>query len=382
MGSSIGGILGTAAGTAIGGPMGGKIGGALGSAVLGGIGAKGTSGAYQGATAGQVAAAQEAARMAQEASKFRPVGVTSPYGQAQYQVDEQGRLQQVGFDLAPEYQQRADQYGMLGTEAQQAITVDPQQAAAQRTQRMMDLLAPGRAEAQEALFSNLASKGLTGLAVESGTGARVNPYQAAQAAEQGMMDRRIAAQSLDLARQNRLEDLRFAQGLFGAQKGVYGIGRGELDYGLGLAEKERQAALGAAKIAGGYGQDVARLQGVQGIQAAQQREAMLNRFDQTLGPALGGMFDQSQPSTGFRFYEDQTFAPGSTFPQGTAAGDYASNFDFSLMPATSTSTQQAFAVPNYRPPVFRSVLDDPEINRVRPTSAFGVGANESFYINP
>jgi len=381
MGSSIGGILGKAAGSAIGGPIGGQIGGALGSAVLGGIGSRGTSQAYQGATAAQIAAQQQAARQMAEASKFRPVGVTSPYGQAQYQVDDQGRLQQVGFDLAPEFQERATTFGTMGSEALGAVNIDPQQAAADRTARMQELLAPGRAMEQERLFSNLAAKGLTGLAVETGTGARVNPYQAAQAAEMGQMDRAIAAESLDQARRNRLDDIRLAQGLFGAQQGVYDIGRSELDYGLDLSDRERIRAMDAAKVAGGFGMQTAQLQGQQGIQAAQQREAELNRYDQLLGGALGGIMNPSQPSTGFRFFEDQSFAPGSTFPQGTAAGDYASNFQFSTMPAPAP-TQQAFALPNYAPPQFRPTVVDPNVNRTRPISAFGDGANQPLFISP
>ena len=111
----------------------------------------------------------EAARIAAEAAKFRPVGVTTRYGSSQFQFNPQGYLTGAGYTVSPElkaYQDRLQalteqgltqaeqaqaQYQPLSTAAtglfglgQQYLAQSPEQVAAQYMARQQDLLAPSR----------------------------------------------------------------------------------------------------------------------------------------------------------------------------------------------------------------------------------------------
>jgi len=210
---SLGSVAGTALGGAVGGPMGAKIGGTLGGALGGAVsGGSKVLGGMAGAQmtreqAEALAAAQREGRgLTAEAAKFRPIGFSTRFGAADYEIDpETGALVSAGYNIDPalvaqqeqlmglmpgmlsqaaqagqQYGDLAQQYFGMGQEALGAVQLDPMQAAQERYARLEAIQAPGRAEAQERLLSGLAAKGLTGLATETGTGARVNPYALAQ----------------------------------------------------------------------------------------------------------------------------------------------------------------------------------------------------------
>jgi hypothetical protein len=77
--------------------MGGLVGGALG--LVGGI--LGGREARKGAEA-SANAQLEAARIAAEEARFRPVGITTRFGQSQFGFDEAGRLSSAGYTLDPQ----------------------------------------------------------------------------------------------------------------------------------------------------------------------------------------------------------------------------------------------------------------------------------------
>lgn len=135
----------------------------------------------------------------------------------------------------------------LGREALAGLSLDPMQAAQARTARIQELQAPGRAEAQERLFSSLAAKGLTGLAVEGGTGARTNPYVQAQLEAQARQDVATAAESYDLARRDIGQDITRATGLLGAARTQQLYGQEDINQALqraqGLGGLERATQL-------------------------------------------------------------------------------------------------------------------------------------------
>lgn len=277
------------------------FGAAAGSIVGGLLGARATRNAASKqlqAAQEEIALQRELADRAADAAKFRAVGFTSPYATPSFDVDSSGNLVGVETQLSPALQGRfdalqaaaggmfgsgleraqdmrrqelADQYFGLGQEQLGSLQLDPMQAAAERTARMQELLAPQRAAQQEQLFGNLASKGLTGFAVDQGTGQQVNPYAAALAQTQAQQDRDIAARSLDLAdeqianqltrskglfdmatqqeiRQGQQADLALApyQSLFGAGQDIYNIGLTEQDRAMNLADTERQRRIAAA----------------------------------------------------------------------------------------------------------------------------------------
>lgn len=347
--------------------------GAVGGAVIGGViagqGARSAARTQAGAADRQIAMQREMQQQAMEAARFRPVGVTSPFGQANIQVSD-GQLQSVGFELSPELQARAGMFGQLGQETLGRLSADPMQAARERTARLQELQAPGRALEQERLFSNLAAKGLTGLATDVGMGGAVNPYALAQSQAFTEQDAATAAQSLDVARQQQAEDLRMAQAYFGGQQGLFDLGQQQLGTALDLADIERQRAISAATGQANFGTNISNIIGQQANARAQQQAALYGGIGQSISNMdLSGLFNRADP--GFRFYN----APASTassFPLTSAAGQYANNFNYTLPPAQSTQT--AFAVPNYAPPSFAPSQGAPRM--------FGTGANQSFPISP
>jgi hypothetical protein len=74
------------------------------------------------------AAAQlEAARIAADAAKFRPVGVTTRFGASQFEMSPEGYLQSAGYTVSPELQQYQDQLRALSQQQIQQGLMAPQQ---------------------------------------------------------------------------------------------------------------------------------------------------------------------------------------------------------------------------------------------------------------
>ncbi len=72
----------------------------IGGGLLGGV--------MQGSSARRAAqiqadAQREAAQMAAEESRFRPVGITTRFGQSAFQYGPDGRVSGAGYTLAPEF---------------------------------------------------------------------------------------------------------------------------------------------------------------------------------------------------------------------------------------------------------------------------------------
>ena len=268
--------------------------GAIVGGALSAYGAYRSSKAQQAGIDRQIAAERENRAAAEEAAKFRPVGFTSPYGAMRTTVDAEGRLTDVGFDLDPRFQARAERYAGLGEQMLGGIDVDPTAAAQARIARISELRQPGRELAQERLFSDLAAKGLTGIGADVGYGAAVNPYMLAMSQAQEAQDAATAAESYDLARKNIVQDLALTRSLFGEERDIYGLGRSEMDYGLSLAEQERQARMTAARGSAASNAAIARMQGQAGNIAAGRYEALLGSLGQLGGRAYdGGLFGGS-----------------------------------------------------------------------------------------
>ena len=104
------------------------IGGALagGGALLGGL--FGGSSARRAAEA-QAAATRDAARIAAEEARFRPVGITTRFGQSAFEYGPEGRVTGASYQLSPEFQ--AYQQRLLGLAGQGLTQAEmaPQQFA-------------------------------------------------------------------------------------------------------------------------------------------------------------------------------------------------------------------------------------------------------------
>jgi len=226
--------------------------------VLGFMGAKEQASAARDAAATSAAAQTEAARIAAEEARFRPIGITTRFGQSQFGYDPTtGRVSSAGYTVSPElkaYQDRimaltgqglgfAEQapglYAPLQTAAtglfglgSQYLAESPEQAAQRYIAQQQELLAPSRERQFAQLQNRLFQTGRGGLAV-GGTSARPSGAAGLGAASPEMeayynalaqQDAQLAAQAMQAGQQQTA----FGAGLFGTGAGLLG------GYGQGL----------------------------------------------------------------------------------------------------------------------------------------------------
>ena len=193
----------------------------------------------------------ESARLAAEAAKFRPVGVTTRYGTSNFQFDPSGYLTGAGYTVSPElkaYQDRLQgltggalsqaeqaqqQYAPLQQGAtglfnlgQQYLAQSPQQVAAQYIQQQQDLLAPSRERQMAQLQNQLFQQGRGGLSVgatgmrPSGAGGlgATTPEMEAYYNALAQQDLQLAAQGQQAGQQN----VAFGTGLLGSGANLLG----------------------------------------------------------------------------------------------------------------------------------------------------------------
>lgn len=284
----------------------------------------------------------QAARIAAEESRFRPVGITTRFGTSQFTMDPKtGRLSAAGYTISPElkaYQDRlaalaggaltqAEQapqlYAPLGTAAtglfglgQQYMAQSPEQVAQQYMQRQMDLLAPSRERQLAELRNQVFQTGRSGLAVGAtsarpsgmaGLGA-TNPELEAYYNSLAQQDAALAAQ----AQQAGQQQLAFGTGLFGAGANLLGqmqagqvgalspftsylggvsslesLGLQPLELGANLGGRNVNTAGAQALLTGGLGAAASMQQAnaynpigaaLSGIGSSMQQQQMMNRL--------------------------------------------------------------------------------------------------------
>jgi hypothetical protein len=301
----------------------------------------------------------ESARIAAEAAKFRPVGITSRYGTSNFQFDPSGYLTGAGYTVSPElkaYQDRLQaltggaltqaemaqqQYeplqqgaaGLFGL-GQQYLQQTPEQVAAQYMRQQQDLLAPSRERQMAQLQNQLYQTGRGGLSVGA-TGARpsgaaglgaTTPEMEAYYNALAQQDLQLASQAQQAGQQN----VAFGTGLLGQGAGLLGqyqagqvgalspfsayLGAGSTIEQLGQQPLELGSALGgrAATAGGNVGQ--ALLTG--GLGAAKTIQGAAG----TSGIGLGLMNLGRSPEFGqgvANWWQQQGFGGGSPT---TAAG--------------------------------------------------------------
>lgn len=205
-------------------------------------------GALQGRSAEKAARTQagaqmEAARLAAEEARFRPVGITTRFGQSQFQTGPDGRVSGAGYTLSPELAAMQDRFmGLAGGGLEQAamaqqqfaplqgaaqglfglgqgyLAESPQQAAQRFMAQQQELLAPSRERQMAQLQQGLFNTGRGGLAVGA-TGMRPSGAAGLSAASPeveayynalAQQDAALAAQ----ATQGGMDQARFGAGLF------------------------------------------------------------------------------------------------------------------------------------------------------------------------
>lgn len=229
---------------------------AAGGAILGGL--LGGRSARKAAET-QARAQTEAARIAAEEARFRPVGITTRFGQSQFTTGPDGRVSGASYELNPELAAMQDRFlGLAGgglTQAEQAqaqfaplgqaaqglfglgqqyLAQSPQEAAQQFMAAQQNLLAPSRERQMAQLQNQLFQTGRGGLSVGA-TGARPSGAAGLGAASPEMeayynalaqQDAALAAQ----AQQAGMEQARFGAGLFNVGGNLLGQGfRGQAE---------------------------------------------------------------------------------------------------------------------------------------------------------
>jgi hypothetical protein len=225
----------------------------------------------------------QAAQIAADAAKFRPVGVTSRYGSSNFQTDANGNLIGAGYNVSPEYQAYQNQLsGLMGNQLQQGLGAQqqyapltsaagslfnlgqgylaqsPEQAAQQYMTSQQALLAPSRQQSWANLSNQLQNTGRTGLSVaQGGNLMSANPEASALANAQAQQDLQLSAN----AQQAGQQQTAFGAGLFGQ--------------GAGLLGQYQQGQIGA----------LSPFQNTLGVQSGIEQ---LGQNPLTLGAGLGG----------------------------------------------------------------------------------------------
>lgn len=261
----------------------------------------------QSAARTQAAAQTEAARIAAEEARFRPVGVTTRFGQSQFTTGPDGRVTGAGYTIDPQLKAMQDRFlGLAGqglTQAegaqqqfaplqqgaqglfglgQQYLAQSPEAAAQQYMAGQQNLLAPSRERQMAQLQNQMFQTGRGGLSVGA-TGARpsgaaglgaANPEMEAYYNAIAQQDAALAAQ----AQQAGMEQTRFGAGLLGTAgnlltqgyqgqagaldpykaylqgaTGLEALGQQPLEMGINIGAKGQSPAGASALLQGGMG---------------------------------------------------------------------------------------------------------------------------------
>lgn len=212
----------------------------------------------------QARAQTEAARIAADAQRFRPVGVTTAFGKSNFGTDAQGNLTSAGYTLSPELAAQRDAFlaqaggsGMnMIQQGQQAgqglfnlgqgyLATSPEQAAQSWMQKQQQLLAPSNDQAYARMQQNLQNTGRGGLSIaQGGSLGAANPE--AQAYYNA-----LAQQNAGLATQAQAEgraQTQFGQGLLGSGIDLTSQAYNPYKTQFGLAQSLETAGQGALTL--------------------------------------------------------------------------------------------------------------------------------------
>lgn len=263
----------------------------------------------------------EAARIAADEARFRPVAITTGFGRSAFETDKDGRVTGASYELTPELQALRDRIlgqteaGMGLTEqglgaaqglfglGQQYLAQTPEQAAQQWMASQQAALAPGREQAMSGLMNRLTQTGTQGLGVAQAGGGMANPLAQAFANAQAQQDLQLAAQAQEQGR----AQTQFGTGLFAdafrlasggysplsqqlqTAQGIEAMGQGALDLGSALGGRIANPTGASALMTGGT--NAARtLEGVQGYNPLGSTLMGLGQNRQFTN-AIGGMMN-------------------------------------------------------------------------------------------
>jgi hypothetical protein len=324
------------------------------------------SAASKQAAASQYAADQqaEAARLAAEEARFRPVGISTRFGQSQFQYGPEGRLSGASYAASPEVQALQQRLSALYGDSlglaeravapsetlfglgQQYLAQTPQQARNQYLQEQYAILDPIRQREEARLGASVFGRGRAGLNI----GDIGQPELAALSTARRTQDLQLAAQAEQEAR-NRIA---YGTGLFGEAGKLQTSALAPFQTQFGVSQLLEQAALqpldigaqlggrtatagaqaGQSLLQGGLAASQTRLGGQQQQIAANQLagQNLMNSFFKNLG------FGQQQapaPQSTASAYYPMGAGSGSGFAYNpdidTSGGYYGSSSGFENM---------------------------------------------------
>lgn len=279
----------------------------------------------------QAAASIEAAKIAAEEARFRPIGITTRFGTATPQLTQEGRL--AGYEYAPsgELQALQDQlariYGPSLGQAERAAALQPQfeqaagglfglgaqylgQSPEELRQRYMqqqrDVLRPYDIEEEQRLAAGVFGRGRGGLSV----GAGGQPELQALSESRRRRDLQLAAQA-DMAAQQQLG---FGAGLFGQGAGLMGAGYQTQQASLapfqtafGLGGQAEEMAMQPMQVGAALGAQTAQFGGTaaQILQGGANTAAALNAQAEQARAAQMAGFGAGIANAGQNYYNMQ-----------------------------------------------------------------------------
>ena len=231
-------------------------------------------GQLQNAYNQNVTAQQAATKTAQQQAAFTPVGMTTAFGQSNFQFDPNtGQLTSAGYTASPEVAAQRQRLFGLGSEAL-PTTTDTQAIQQQYIEQQQGLLAPGREQQLAQLRNRQYQRGTTGLAT-GGTMAgyapnaqglmATNPEMAAFYNAQAQENARLAANAPTYAQNLLNAQIATGTGLFGAANTLEGYAQQPLSLStaLGTAGATAGAQAGRLGLLGNTGALATQLQGQQ-----------------------------------------------------------------------------------------------------------------------
>lgn len=276
-------------------------------------------------------AQERAARLAAEEARFRPVGISTRFGQSQFQYGPEGRISGASYTTSPEIQALQDRLSTLYGDSlglaeqavapaqtlfglgQQYLAQTPEQARSQYLQEQYAMLDPIRQREEQRLGASVFGRGRAGLNI----GDLGQPELAALANARRTQDLQLAAQAEQEAR-NRIN---FGTGLFGeaAKLGTTALSPFQTQFGVSqLLEQAGQqpldisAQLGGRTATAGAQAGRSLLEG--GMQAAQTR--LGGQQQQIAANQLAGQNLMNQFFKSLNFGGTQAPAPQSTATPG------------------------------------------------------------------
>ena len=314
-----------------------------GASLLGGMMA---GNAAEDAARTSAAAQTEAARIAAEAQKFRPVGVTTAFGSSQFGMSPEGYLTSAGYTLSPEMARQRDLFlSQAGTQglglAEQAGTAgqglfnlgqgylaqSPEAAAQQWMASQQAALAPGQERTLAGIRNQQQQQGRAGLAVGAtsagGMGAS-NPELQAYYNSLAQTNLGLAGQAQEQGR----AQTQFGQGLMTGGLGLTSTGYDPYKTMFGLGQSLETAGQGALDIGSALGGRAATaganvgntlLRGGMGAAETMQQANAYNPYataltglgqDKQFASAIAKRFGSQQTAPGFGTFGNYTFGEG------------------------------------------------------------------------